>query len=573
MAIDPGNSISTASDLGTLSVQKLKNQIGKTDRFDFYRFTLTGSSSFKAQLKGLKASADMALLSNSGTLLQQNKKPGKQNEAINTALAAGTYYVRIKGSNQTTPYRLNLFATGISNTAPVLSGSLALNALRGSLTASSTAIGSSSLNATDSQQAANQLTYTITTAPKSGSVYRSGVLLSVGNTFTQADVNSGLISYQQQAIKALPNSTGIASAPVISGKNAAWVSGTGTSAEVYFYNGTTGVTTQLTSNSREDTEVQISGNTVVWSAVYSSTDTDIQYSVNGAAPVTVNNSASFDDFSPQISGNSIAFKRNDNSGTNVAGDGVYLYDIGTGVTTQVNGSVESVYSIGVSGANVVWERGFGSESDIQYKLGGSTIQSVNGSTSLDDYSPLISGSYIAFKRNDLSGSNVAGDGIYLYNTSTLTTTQLSTGTEDIYLGGLSGNNVVWQRFYTSGSEGDIFYSLNGSTAVNTINTSTAFDDYSPRISGTNIAFVRDDKSGTSNDGVHLFNASTSSITHLSANASDAIGGIDGQNLAWRSGSSSAQAFFYDGTTTSDSFGFTVSDGSLSTSGTLNITIG
>jgi Tol biopolymer transport system component len=51
------------------------------------------------------------------------------------------------------------------------------------------------LQVTDSDQTPTQLTYSITSLPTQGQLYFNGSPLNVGDTFTQADVNSGLLSY------------------------------------------------------------------------------------------------------------------------------------------------------------------------------------------------------------------------------------------------------------------------------------------------------------------------------------------------------------------------------------------
>ncbi|MBL8045776.1 MAG: hypothetical protein JNL09_04500, partial [Anaerolineales bacterium] len=58
-----------------------------------------------------------------------------------------------------------------------------------------TTIGSNLLNAGGSLPPA-QLVYRVTRLPQNGALRRNGVALSVGGTFTQADVNAGLLTYQ-----------------------------------------------------------------------------------------------------------------------------------------------------------------------------------------------------------------------------------------------------------------------------------------------------------------------------------------------------------------------------------------
>ncbi|WP_172970091.1 CARDB domain-containing protein, partial [Microcystis aeruginosa] len=57
------------------------------------------------------------------------------------------------------------------------------------------AISNSLLAVTDPDNTADQLTFTISTIPTNGNLQRNGVTLAVNNTFTQADINSGLLSY------------------------------------------------------------------------------------------------------------------------------------------------------------------------------------------------------------------------------------------------------------------------------------------------------------------------------------------------------------------------------------------
>ncbi|MEQ1902744.1 MAG: DUF4347 domain-containing protein, partial [Pirellulaceae bacterium] len=57
------------------------------------------------------------------------------------------------------------------------------------------AISNTQLLTTDVDNTTSQLVYTITTATSNGTLRRSGIALSVSSTFTQADINAGLITY------------------------------------------------------------------------------------------------------------------------------------------------------------------------------------------------------------------------------------------------------------------------------------------------------------------------------------------------------------------------------------------
>ena len=48
---------------------------------------------------------------------------------------------------------------------------------------------------TDVDNTSDQLVYTLDTAPANGTLYNNGVALSAGGSFTQADIDAGLITY------------------------------------------------------------------------------------------------------------------------------------------------------------------------------------------------------------------------------------------------------------------------------------------------------------------------------------------------------------------------------------------
>ena len=77
------------------------------------------------------------------------------------------------------------------NDAPTLAANAGLIATRNV----GTAIGASRLNVTDPDNTASQVTFTVTAIPAHGAIKLSGVTLNVNGTFTQADINSGNLSY------------------------------------------------------------------------------------------------------------------------------------------------------------------------------------------------------------------------------------------------------------------------------------------------------------------------------------------------------------------------------------------
>jgi len=600
---------STRNPLSINSTGSATGLVNLKQKSRVYKFTLTGSSSFNSTLTKLKDNADLRLLNASGKVLIQSQKPGKRSETLNATLDSGTYFVRVslgKVGKQTkgTRFQLTLTSNIISsnpspspkpipgpNTPPVLGGSLTLNTARGGAIPVSTVLTKGLLNTTDAQQGSAQLTYTLTALPKQGSVFRNGIALGLGSKFTQADIDNGFVSYQEQSVFTLPNgsnvnhsvnagnlaiSSKVAANPVISGKNIAWIGGGEGTPNVFFYNGTTKSTTQLTSGAGNYVNVQIYGSTVVWQNAPTGNQSDIQFSIAGGTVQTIDNSTTFDDTSPVLFGDRIAFRRNDLNASDGSGDGIYLYKIG-GTTQQLSSNSENSFDLQIDGSTVVWERlvsGLPYNGDYNVRFVKENVAprtSLPIDSSRSEYSPALFGNKIAFIRGDASGFNTAEDGVYLYDPTTDSSTPLEQAPDKITSLNASNTALTWTRDYGN-SNGDIHYSIAGG-AVQTINSSTTLNDYSSIIDGNKIVFVRDDKSGTAADGIYLFDTSSASIKQLSSGSSNVfLGGISGNNVVWRSADSNGQVFFYDGDTSSDSFGFTVSDGSVSLSGTLNINI-
>ena len=106
------NMLATAKSIGTLNnPQKFNDFVGSIDSNDYYSFNLSYKSSFSLTLSGLSDNADVELRNSGGSLLQSSTLTGNATENINTTLAAGTYYFRIKSVNTAeTLYNLSLSA-------------------------------------------------------------------------------------------------------------------------------------------------------------------------------------------------------------------------------------------------------------------------------------------------------------------------------------------------------------------------------------------------------------------------------------------------------------------------------
>jgi hypothetical protein len=121
---DPGNTLGTAYDVGTLSgTRTFTDFVGSTDTSDIYRFSLSGTSNFNLSLTGLSNDADVRLIQdiNSNGIIDSNDEivrsswGGTHDESINRSLTAGTYFVQVYQYIGDTNYTLNLSTDKPSN--------------------------------------------------------------------------------------------------------------------------------------------------------------------------------------------------------------------------------------------------------------------------------------------------------------------------------------------------------------------------------------------------------------------------------------------------------------------------
>lgn len=569
MAKDPGDKLKTALKFRISdSPRSLRNQIGKDDRLDLIRVVLSRRSSFNAALTGLKANANLRLLGSNGRqVLAQSVLPGKQSELIVTPLDAGTYYVQVTpGSRRdSTRYRLTLSA---GNTAPGLTNAgLSLRAGATSL------ITNSVLRATDAEQQPGDLLYTLTSLPQGGSLLLGEVALGASGRFTQADIDSGRLSYvstasvtrltdnttddfvagisgsnliynnfegpqNQQTAKAFfydgqGNKTlqltapGVvsASAQQISGSDVVWLGSNGTTNQVYLYKGTTGTSTQLTTDGRSATNALISGSNVVWS----STD-----------------------------GQSVK---------------AFFYSGQTGQTTELSApGILAAGAFGVSESRVIWVGGgvFNGTPSIELFLFDFSIGTNTQLTNdpLFEYGAFVSGINAIWNSRTTDSQTLKS---FFYNGQTGQTTELtSPGIAFARADGISGSNVVWTGASVANTQTEVFL-FDGSTGISTQLTNNSTNDMGSGISDSKVVWTG--SNGTDTD-VFLYDGITKTTVELTNNTENDAGAvISGSNVAWNTYDGTDSEVVFRRFAPSDQFSFIVADGlGGMTNGTVNLTI-
>ena len=117
-----GNSLSNPTDIGFLiSTQILRDSIGGTDLYDFFRFELLENSSFDLEFSGLSSNAELALLDSSGLVIDSVLADNITDKLINNELDSGVYYLRVlKFDPDSTPYTVEVTGTPIPQPFEIL---------------------------------------------------------------------------------------------------------------------------------------------------------------------------------------------------------------------------------------------------------------------------------------------------------------------------------------------------------------------------------------------------------------------------------------------------------------------
>lgn len=107
----------------TRATVQVRQRLSTSNRRDFFTFTLTSNSRFRASLGGINrnANVDLLLRGAGGQVLASSRKPGNSSESVTQQLAAGSYTLeaRLKGRVKTR-YRLTASSQLTPSTGPVI---------------------------------------------------------------------------------------------------------------------------------------------------------------------------------------------------------------------------------------------------------------------------------------------------------------------------------------------------------------------------------------------------------------------------------------------------------------------
>src|SRR5439155_770049 len=93
---------------------------------------------------------------------------------------------------------LDSFTINVTDNAPTVESNLPATVAEGGTTTIGDGVGDDgTLSAPN--EVATEVLYTLTVLPRNGTLYRDGVALGAGSTFTQDDIDNGRISYTNDA--------------------------------------------------------------------------------------------------------------------------------------------------------------------------------------------------------------------------------------------------------------------------------------------------------------------------------------------------------------------------------------
>ncbi len=532
-----------------------------------YQFKLRHSSDVYIALSigAAQAKIDLQLLNAQKRVIQQSTQPGAASEFIGTTLKQGEYTVRIsnKRNSSKTNYSLKIATT---DSLPTLATQLLAAAAGQPIS-----LTSNYLRATDSLQAADQLRYKITAAPHNGVLKLNGVALKDGDSFTQADIDQGRISYTRSANQVTVLGNG--SRPLVSGFNITWEgaggSDGGSDQEIFFFDGKT--TRQLTQNNVEDKVEGIDGSQVVWSSqvggVGSNGATTYELNVfNGDTGVTtrLTNNALNEDF-VGVDGSNV-FWLSPVGGLDRKGQTTYELFYYNGSTTRQLTSNSANEVVGnIEGATAAWSADVGVDDAVGvptneiFYFDGNNVQRLTNNA-IDDITPLLShGQVVWAAKSGPLESGVATYELFRFNGSS--TQQLTFNDADDALSCFDGDQIVWMsRTGTQNSRGIRTYEIYRSDGVNTQRlTNNNIDDYVIQADGANLLWMNlSGQTAAYGQGTYeLYFSNGTTTTRLTNNSvNDLPSGLVGNRAIWYSqvgtpdttGVATREIFYFNGTT-------------------------
>jgi len=294
----------------------------------------------------------------------------------------------------------------------------------------------------------------------------------------------------------------------------------------------------LTDNSISESHPDISGDNIVWSR-YTGSASDIFLYNRGTGATTQLTNSPESDFNPAISGSHVAWTV---EGGSVGLAETYHYTGGAPIRLTNN----ALYDLRprVSGPLVTWMVDDGSTSSAEIMLYDGSATTPLTNNSVPDSSPLVDGPYVSWAR-DYSE-------IWLYNHGDASYTQIDGG---LYGSGrtMSGNHVAWSMF--DGTDNEIVLYDGLTTQVLTSNDGE--DDAEPDVDGSAVTWVHLVDGG--NWDIMLYDGTSTQV--LASNALEKTPPqISGSTVVWGElTGTDGDLYVFDGATVTPLASFTLEE--------------
>ena len=219
--------------------------------------------------------------------------------------------------------------------------------------------------------------------------------------------------------------------PKISGNRIVWEDRQDQNADIYMYDLSTGLETEITTNPEPQTIPDISGNRIVWMENWDIYMYDLS---TGLETQITNDSATQTE--PAISGDRIVWEDNRNGNWDI-----YMYDISTGIETQITTATLTQRNPDISGDRIVWQEYINGFWDVyMYDLSTGLKTAIATDSLSNQELPAISGNRIVW----MDRRNGSYD-IYMYDISTDVETQIISNASDLNPA-IFGNRIVWDDY-------------------------------------------------------------------------------------------------------------------------------
>lgn len=240
--------------------------------------------------------------------------------------------------------------------------------------------------------------------------------------------NLGLLGYVTAPTLTEGPSLASKSNPDVSGDRVVWQDSRNGNADIYMYDTSTGILTQVTTNTADQTNPKISGNIIVWEDFRNGNWDIFMYNIALSSESQVTASAS-DQRLPAVDGNRIVWEdaRNGNSD-------IYWYDIAGNQINPVTNDAPFQFNPDIEGDLLVWDEN-GQIYYYDFNVGTPTPVTSDAAQNQD---PAVSGDVIVW------GISNPVDSIRMFDISVGTIDPVASTADLHFNPDISGDYIVWQ---------------------------------------------------------------------------------------------------------------------------------